>query len=32
MLNLDLQRYESERPSEQDACRVGDERILGRRS
>ncbi|MDH0288927.1 HyaD/HybD family hydrogenase maturation endopeptidase [Pseudomonas sp. GD04087] len=32
MLNLDLQRYESERPSEQAACRLGDERVLVRRS
>ncbi|MCP1650256.1 HyaD/HybD family hydrogenase maturation endopeptidase [Pseudomonas nitroreducens] len=32
MLNLDLQRYESERPSEQAACRVGDERVLVRRN
>ncbi|MFV3332324.1 HyaD/HybD family hydrogenase maturation endopeptidase [Pseudomonas sp. NY15437] len=31
MLNLDLQRYESERPSEQEACRLGDERVLARR-
>lgn len=31
LLHLDLQRYEGERPSEQDACRVGDERILARR-
>ncbi|SDI55763.1 HyaD/HybD family hydrogenase maturation endopeptidase [Pseudomonas panipatensis] len=30
--HLELQRYESERPSEQDACRIGDERILARRS
>ncbi|MFD2642804.1 HyaD/HybD family hydrogenase maturation endopeptidase [Pseudomonas japonica] len=29
--HLDLQRYEHERPSAQDACRVGDERILARR-
>ncbi|MCE4070801.1 MULTISPECIES: HyaD/HybD family hydrogenase maturation endopeptidase [Pseudomonas] len=32
LLHLDLQRYESERPSEQEACRVGDERVLARRS
>lgn len=32
MLNLDLQRYESERPSEQAACRLGDERVLVRRN
>ena len=31
LLHLDLQRYESERPSEEDACRLGDERILARR-
>ncbi|WP_110970201.1 HyaD/HybD family hydrogenase maturation endopeptidase [Pseudomonas huaxiensis] len=30
--HLELQRYENERPTEQDACRVGDERILARRS
>lgn len=28
--HLQLQRYESERPSEQQACRIGDERILAR--
>lgn len=32
LLHLELQRYESERPSEQEACRVGDERILARRT
>lgn len=32
LLHLELQRYESERPSEQEACRIGDERILARRS
>ncbi|WP_175650837.1 HyaD/HybD family hydrogenase maturation endopeptidase [Pseudomonas sp. Marseille-P9899] len=30
--HLELQRYENERPTEQDACRVGDERILARRN
>lgn len=32
LLHLELDRYERERPSEQEACRVGDERILARRS
>jgi hypothetical protein len=27
-----LQRYEGERPSAQTACRIGDERILARRT
>ena len=30
--HLELQRYENERPSEQQACRIGDERILARRA
>lgn len=32
LLHLELQRYEDERPNEQDACRIGDERILARRN
>ena len=32
LLHLELARYERERPSEEDACRVGDERILARRN
>lgn len=32
LLHLELQRYENERPSEREACRVGDERILARRN
>lgn len=31
LAHLELQRYESERPSEAVACRLGDERILARR-
>jgi len=30
--HLELDRYEGERPSAQNACRVGDERILARRT
>ena len=30
--HLELQRYENERPSAQQACRIGDERILARRA
>jgi hydrogenase maturation protease len=30
--HLELRRYENERPSEQQACRIGDERILARRA
>ena len=29
--HLQLQRYEDQRPSAEDACRIGDERILARR-
>ena len=29
--HLELDRYEDERPSAQNACRIGDERILARR-